>query len=140
MITIKTDAAFQSKTNQGGIGIVIQHNQLTELIFHVPYVENNHILEFKAINLALTYCLEHFSFANEMVVLYSDSKIAIDSINKSYAKDKQFRMILSSILAKTEKLPLFYCDWIPEAKNKRTDQLAKQGLHRKGNYFLVEQN
>ena len=139
MITIKTDAAFQPKTHQGGIGIQILGDQMQEFIYHIPYISNNHLLEFLAIDVALEYVCTHHSDDN-MIILYSDSKIAIDSMEKAYAKDESFKLILDNILKKTDVFKVFFCEWIPDQKNKRADQLARQGLHKQGNYFLLDQN
>ncbi len=63
-----------------------------------------------------------------MIFLYSDSKIAVESIRKKYVKRVEYRVILQEILALIEECSFFECEWIPENENKGSDHLARQAL------------
>lgn len=57
MIKISTDAAFNPKIQESGIGIQINHGKQQELIkIHISEVVDNHVAEFFSINRCFKLC------------------------------------------------------------------------------------
>lgn len=135
MIKIFTDAAYQPKTGQAGLAIIIrlEGQQKTYKIF-LQEVYDNHQAEFIAIDQALKI-LEAENLLNNSLFFYSDSKIVVDSIEKAYVKEAQYQPYLESILSRYQGLDLAFFQWLPEKENKGADALSKQALLKQG-YLL----
>ena len=132
MIKISTDAAFNPKTQESGIGIQINHGQQQELIkIHISKVMDNHVAEFLALIGALNYVKTHLDI-NQIIMYQSDSKIVIQSIEKKFAKNKEYKKLLDYILKIINDSPTFFANWIPEAQNRGADSLARQALRKEG--------
>lgn len=108
MIKINTDAAFNPKTQESGIGIQINHGQQQELIkIHISEVMDNHVAEFLALIGALNYVKTHLDI-NQIIMYQSDSKIVIQSIEKKFAKNKEYKKLLDYILKIINDSPTFF--------------------------------
>lgn len=127
MIKIYTDASTKGNPGPTGIGIVIvtdnEHIQLS-----IPLLNDytNHQAEFIAQIIALEYVEQHYD-CDQMLFLYTDSRITVQSIEKRYAKEFQF--YVDDITPYFEQHPLWFIKWIPEKKNQGADHLARQALH-----------
>lgn len=137
MIKIFTDAAYQPKTRQAGLAIIInlEGRQKTYKIF-LPEVYDNHQAEFIAIDQALKI-LEAENLLNNSLFFYSDSKIVVQSVEKAYVKEAQYQPYLQSILSRYQSLDLAFFQWLPEKENKGADALAKQALLKQGNLLTL---
>ncbi|HLR03094.1 MAG TPA: reverse transcriptase-like protein [Virgibacillus sp.] len=126
MIEIYTDGASQGNPGPSGAGIYIQSG--TEILSRsIPLPEmSNHEAEFHAVKHALDICKEHFS--GEILSFRTDSKIVVDSVEKEYAKNKNFAPIVCDILRLTESFPYVFFKWIPEKQNISADWLARKAI------------
>ncbi|MGO4927707.1 ribonuclease HI family protein [Fundicoccus sp. Sow4_D5] len=135
MIKIYTDGAYQMKTQAAGLAIIIQrHGQQKQYKIHIAKVFDNHQAEFMALDQALRI-LETENLLGESLFFYSDSKIVVQSVEKEYVKETQYRVLLESILCRFRLSPLAFIQWLPEKENKGADVLAKQALHQQGKLF-----
>lgn len=132
MLKIYIDAAFQSKTRTAGLAIIINDDgQQIPYKIRIEDVYDNHQAEFFALDQVLKL-LEVNEQLDETLFIHSDSKIVVQSVQKSYVKEEHYREILKRILMRLEKAPLAFIKWIPEKENRGADQLAKQALHQQG--------
>ena len=131
MIEINMDAAFKPDTKEGGIGITIKSEPPTHLKLYIEHVWDNHQLEFMAMRQSLKYIVDQ-GWQNHVLVLRSDSKIVVQSIDKAYVKDALYHPILTEILELMEHISLVFVKWIPEKQNRGADQLARQALLKQG--------
>ncbi|MCF6515063.1 reverse transcriptase-like protein [Lactobacillus sp. S2-2] len=132
MYNIYTDGAFNKLHNKSSIGILIfNENQQYQLKKKID-VFDNHIAEFEACIISLTWPLNLLG-SNEAnktnVFLHSDSKILIDSINKSYAKKYQDYVNKINALQSNFNIVLF--KWISDKENSGAHNLALQALNEK---------
>lgn len=127
MIKVFTDAASNIKRSGGGIVIIAEEQKQLAL----PLVEaDNHQAELAIIIHALHYLIDH-QLNDQTVFLYSDSKTAIKILDQGQTKNKRFLPYLSEFNELAPQFPLLLLQWIPEAKNKGADNLARQGLQKK---------
>lgn len=61
-------------------------------------------------------------------MLYTDSKVVAQTIDKNYTKNPAFSDYLTEIQCLLKQFPLAIIQWIPESQNKGADHLARQGL------------
>ncbi|WP_163654062.1 ribonuclease HI family protein [Listeria sp. PSOL-1] len=124
---IYVDGASAGNPGISGAGIILVGENLYEQHAYPLSVMSNHEAEFIAIKLGLELAVTkqaHF------VRLYSDSKVAIEALEKRYVKNPLFKPHLTEILNLTEKIPLFYPAWRHVTQNKQADQLAKQAIQK----------
>lgn len=135
MIKIYSDAAYNPKTKEAGIGIqIMKDNQRILNKLFIQSVFDNHLAEFMGLISALNY-IESEYHLEQTVLFYSDSKILIDSIEKRYSNHGEYQQALTYILDKIDSIELFFPQWIPEANNKGADHLAKQALRTEGKLY-----
>jgi len=128
MIRLHTDAAVDLKTKKAGIGFVaISNNMHQQLSIPLDGLWDNHTAEWKAVDYALSWLLEH-QYSGEMLFIYTDSQVVADSLIKGHTKNETFKPFLTSIQTLLESFPIAEIEWIPEKKNKGADNLAKQAL------------
>lgn len=132
MIKLYTDAAFNPKTYEAGIGIQIASDNIQ--INRKIYLSNafdNHWAEFVGLLAALNY-IEATKGSDQIIQFNSDSKILIESLEKKYSKHVEYKQVLELIMEKVVNNDLFFPKWIPESENKGADTLAKQALRLEG--------
>ena len=127
MLKVYTDAATNLEKSGGGVLIISEKQQ--QLAFSLPET-NNHQAELAVILYALHYLIDH-KLNDQSVLLYSDSKTAIKILDQGQTKNKLFLPYLSEFNEIAPQVPLLVLQWIPEAKNKGADNLARQGLRKK---------
>ncbi|WP_124058831.1 ribonuclease HI family protein [Vaginisenegalia massiliensis] len=132
MIRIFTDAAYNPKTKEAGLGVVLFVNQ-SRFDYHefLPQAGDNHEAEFTAVQLAMQQLGQHVSHQDEVILLHCDSKIVIQSLDKQYAKQEAYHLLLKKSLNQIAQYPNFYWKWIPEKENLAADQVARHALHKK---------
>lgn len=129
MIRIFTDAAVSGQYSYAGIGILIIANDEQEQL-KIPLKGkdwNNHQAEFEAIIHALSHLINQNKY-NQMVFCYTDSQIVAESIEKNYAKNKNFQEYLNKIKSLMKHFKYINIEWIPQNENKGADNLARQAL------------
>lgn len=125
-----TDAAVDGNPGNGGVGIVVQGEEVYEqLNFPLDGQWDNHLAEFEAVFLALQWLIDH-QYNNEFLFLHTDSKIVADSLNKSYAKRPTFNDYVQKIATLQNQFSLIEYRWIPESQNRGADNLARQALQK----------
>lgn len=129
MLRIYVDAATKGNPGPSAGGIVIVGDALHDQI-HVPLGEcSNHEAEFKVFIYALQLIIEK-KLNDQTVLIHSDSKIVIQTIEKKHAKNPLFQTYLQSFLQLENRFPLLLVKWLPESKNKGADTLARQALQK----------
>ncbi|MGM0217273.1 ribonuclease HI family protein [Enterococcus sp. AZ126] len=129
MLRIYVDAATKGNPGPSAGGIVIVGDALHDQI-HVPLGEcSNHEAEFKVFIYALQLIIEK-KLNDQTVLIHSDSKIVIQTIEKKHAKNPLFQPYLQSFLQLENRFPLLLVKWLPESKNKGADTLARQALQK----------
>lgn len=128
MIRLYTDAAVKGNPGPAGAGVLIlTKNGQNQLTFPLKDNWNNHHAEFQAVILGFQALIER-GLTDEMIFCYTDSRIVAQSIDKEYVKDKNAKPYLNTILKLIEQFQIVTVTWIPEAKNKGADNLARQAL------------
>ncbi|MCW6676828.1 ribonuclease HI family protein [Aerococcaceae bacterium NML180378] len=132
MYKIYTDAAFNAQTKEAGIAFnAIRNGQQIKQGKYREYVLDNHEAEFQAMLMALEF-LQREASTNETIMLHSDSKIVIESLDKRYVKEAQYAIWLDKILVIIDTFNLLFWKWIPDKENKGADQIAREALRKKG--------
>ena len=126
MLKVYTDAATNTQKSGGGILIISEKQE--QLAISLPET-NNHQAELAVILHALTYLIDQ-KLNDQTILLYSDSKTAIKILDQGQTKNKLFQPYLSVFKELAPQFPLLVLQWIPEAKNKGADNLARQGLRK----------
>ncbi|KRN25468.1 reverse transcriptase-like protein [Lacticaseibacillus camelliae] len=125
MNKLYTDAATKGNIGLGGIGILIiaeGHQDQT----HLPLAEmSNHQAEFEAAIAGFKRLLA--LGLTGPVTFYSDSKLVIEALDKSYAK--HYGDYVTELVTLTKQFPLVLWQWLPDHKNRGAHMLAQQGLH-----------
>jgi len=127
MIEVYTDGATSGNPGKSGAGIYIKAGGKA-YEHSVPLgILTNHQAEFKAIITALEIC--HKDFPGEILSFRSDSKVAVDVIEKDFTKNKDFLPLLQQIRSLKASFPYVFIKWIPDKQNGNADRLARKALH-----------
>ena len=128
MLKVYTDAAVAGNPGLAAVGVrILEQGKQQQLTAEIECLCDNHYAEFWAIRFSLQYLKKEHKI-NDIIFLYSDSKIAIESIRKKYVKRAEYRVILLDILELIEECKFFECEWIPDKENVGSDHLARQAL------------
>lgn len=127
MLKVYTDAATNTEKSGGGILIISEEQKQLSISLTET---NNHQAELAVILYALNYLINH-KLNDQTILLYSDSKTAIKILDQRQTKNKLFLPYLSEFNELAAQFSLLVLQWIPEAKNKGADNLARQGLRKK---------
>ncbi|PZL73444.1 ribonuclease HI [Enterococcus plantarum] len=127
MLRIYVDAATKGNPGPSGGGIVIVGDALHEQIHTFLGECSNHEAEFKVFINALQLIIEKRQ-NNQTVLIHSDSKIVVQTIEKKHAKNPLFQPYLHTFQELESQFPLLLVKWLPESQNKGADTLAKQAL------------
>ena len=132
MYKVYTDAAYNPQTKEAAIAFnVVKEGVQYQQTKYYSKVFDNHEAEFRAVLFSLQY-LHKQNATQEMIMLHSDSRIVIQSLDKRYVKEERYNDYLQQILPLVDACKLLYWKWIPDKENKFTDQIARQALRRKG--------
>ncbi|MYL32812.1 reverse transcriptase-like protein [Pontibacillus yanchengensis] len=128
MLEVYVDGASQGDPGPSGAGIYIK--QSGNHLDYSIYLGNmsNHEAEFMAVIKALIICKD--TFPDEIISIRSDSRLVVDSIEKSFTKQTKYQPLLSEVEKLGELFPYFFVKWIPNKQNKRADELARQAIHK----------
>lgn len=128
MIEVYTDGAASGDPGPSGAGIYIKRGK-DAFEYSVPLGNlSNHEAEFWAIIKALEICRK--TFPEEILSFRSDSKLAVDVIERNFTKNKKFLPLLEKIEQEKAAFPLFFIKWIPEKQNKNADRLSRQAIRK----------
>ena len=130
MLKIYIDASTKGNPGPSGLGLLyIIDDQQVQMALPAS-VMSNHEAEFLALQTALEFAIEK-NWHHQTTYVYSDSKVVVQTIDKQYTHNKLFKPYLIKIEHLLQKFPLIFIQWLPEAKNKGADNLARQGLAKK---------
>ena len=130
MLRVYVDAATKGNPGPSGGGIVITGDNNLHEQLHVPLgVCSNHEAEFKVYLYALEWLKEN-NLTKETILIHSDSKIVVQTIEKQHAKNPIFSPYLQQFQKIAPLFTLLLTKWLPESKNKGADTLARQALHK----------
>jgi ribonuclease HI len=126
MIEVYIDGASAGDPGNSGAGIYIKNNGENQS-FSIPLgVKENHEAEFLACLKALQICKEK---DYHVLSFRSDSQAVVNAVEKEYARNKKYKVLLEDILQLTKEFDLFFIKWIPSKENKRADELARKAIH-----------
>lgn len=129
MLRIYVDAATKGNPGLSGGGIVVVGDSFHEQI-HVPLGEcSNHEAEFKIFIHALQLIIEK-KLNQQTILIHSDSKIVVQTIEKKHAKNPLFQPYLRTFQELESQFSLLLIKWLPENQNKGADTLARQALQK----------
>lgn len=125
-----TDAAVNGNPGSSGIGFVFQDDSIYKQVSTPLKGEwDNHTAEFEAVFHGLTWIIKNHH-TNSFLILYTDSKLVSDSIDKKYAKNAIFAQYVKKILPLLSLFELYEVKWIPSSQNRGADHLARHGLQK----------
>ena len=129
MIKAYIDASTKGNPGPSAGGIIlVGENLYVQKSIVLPHL-TNHQAEF-ATFVALLDDLITQQKNNEAIIVYTDSKILAETVQKNYTKNLDFQKYLLNIQEKLILFPNLYLRWIPESQNKGADNLARQGLQK----------
>lgn len=130
MLNVYTDAAVKGNPGPAGIGILISGQEIYQQIAQpLEGIWDNHRTEFEAILQAMQWLIDH-QLTDQLVFLHSDSKTAVDILQKGVTKNKDFQPYLEQIYDLEVAFPYITIDWQSRHQNKGADQLARQALQK----------
>ncbi|RXK19242.1 ribonuclease HI family protein [Macrococcus sp. DPC7161] len=127
MVKVYIDASTKQSPLNSACGIVIKSdtsNQPIEYGQHLGAIDN-HIAEWQSLIIAMDLLI-----ANQFkqALIFTDSKIVADSIDKLYVKNKAFLPYLEAYQSKIDYFDLCLVNWIPRNENKHADHIARKYL------------
>lgn len=129
MIKAYIDASTKGNPGPSGGGILLLKDQnQQQLHFPLP-VLTNHQAEFAVLERLLEQLLQEEQ-VTETIMVYSDSKVLVSTIDKNHTNNPDFQDYLIRIQSLLSQFPLLILQWIPEKQNKGADHLARQGLQK----------
>lgn len=133
-MNIYIDAAFHPKVKDASIVAVIKEENATLIVGqYIDNLEDNHVAEFKALQLVLWWLVDQKK-QNDLIVIHSDSQLVVDSVMKQHVKDPRYDRIFEEICGLIDQFSLLFVKWISEKENRQADQLAKQVLRKRQNW------
>ncbi|PMD69871.1 reverse transcriptase-like protein [Companilactobacillus nuruki] len=125
MIKLYTDAGLNTNLNLGVVSYVIKVNNNIYKDAHRENFDDNHYLEFLALNQALKKIIDN-NWNHEILLIHSDSQIVIDSIVKNYSK--HYQPILNEILKSLALFPEYFAKHISDKDNGAAHALVHQEM------------
>lgn len=88
---------------------------------------DNHRAEWEALIFSIQHAME-LEVGNALI--YTDSKLIADSIDKDYVKNPTFKPYFELFKELERQFDLIFVKWIPRAQNKEANQLAQTALRK----------
>lgn len=127
MLKVYLDASTKGNPGPSGGGIVIVGTDLHEQIAFPLPDSTNHQAEFAVMVNALQLLIDK-GLQEQTIMLYTDSKVVAQTIDKNYTKNPAFSDYLTEIQYLLKQFALAIIQWVPESQIKGADHLARQGL------------
>lgn len=125
MIEVYIDGASAGNPGPSGAGIFTKHGGEVER-YSIPLgVMDNHEAEYWALIKALEICCKEI---NQTVSVRTDSQAICSAMEKEFAKNKKYAILLEKALHLSRRFPLFFIKWIPSTQNKSADELARKAI------------
>ncbi|MBO1197845.1 ribonuclease HI family protein [Staphylococcus simiae] len=127
MAQIYFDAATSGNPGHSACGIIINENGEKYVYTHDLGVMDNHSAEWATFIRAL----EHARSLNvTTALLYTDSKVIADSVDKGFTKNSKFKPYFDQMSILEQSFDLMFVKWIPRDQNKEANHHAKQALYK----------
>lgn len=127
MAKIYIDAAATKDPKIAACSAVIQDDKNTYEFVEVITGIDNHEAEWNALILSLNKSLE---LNIQQVIIYTDSQIVVDTIEKRHTKNKLFKTYYEKYQSLEQKFELIFVSFVPRKSNRRADALAKDALYK----------
>jgi len=136
MIKVHIDGACSGNPGPAGIGVYIlksvsnyEWQPIYELSQSIGEATNN-IAEWTALIEALKFLVFHQQqFANEEIVICSDSQLVVKQINGEWkTKDHELRLLKAEAKDLLRSFSNVRIEYIPRSKNAEADKLAKEAV------------
>lgn len=130
MYRVYTDGAFNKMNNKSSTGILIFNGNQQYQLKRKVNAPDNHTAEFEACIIALNWLLEFTGAklaSKTTIFIHSDSKIVVDSIEKSYAK--KYQKYVNEIINLQSNFNIVLFKWITDKDNIGAHKLAIQALN-----------
>jgi len=136
MIKVYIDGACSGNPGPAGIGVYIlksvsnyEWQPIYELSQSIGEATNN-IAEWTALIEALKFLVFHQrKFANEEIVIYSDSQLMVKQVNGEWkTKDHELRLLKAEAKDLLRSFSNIRIEYIPRDKNWDADRLAKRAV------------
>lgn len=125
MVELYIDGASAGTPGWSGAGIFLkEHGSVKQYAIPIG-MKDNHEAEYIALIKGLQICLEQKITS---VSVRTDSQAVVSAIEKEYAKNEKYRLLLDEALALSKEFDLFFIKWIPSKQNKNADALAKKAI------------
>ncbi|WP_436861662.1 ribonuclease HI family protein [Staphylococcus caeli] len=127
MAKIYFDAATSGNPGESACAVVLKTD--SEQIHHTKHlgVMDNHSAEWASFVFALECALAH---QVTTALVYTDSKLIEDSVNRGNVKNEKFKPYYRQILELEQQFDLLFVRWIPRNQNKEANHHAKNALYR----------
>ena len=129
MIKAYIDAATKGNPGPSGGGIMLTGENIYIQESFPLLVISNHQAEFATFCRLLDF-LQESKYTDQTIMVYTDSKILAQTVDKNYTNNADFKKYLEDFQEKLKFFPMLILQWIPESKNKGADNLARQGLQK----------
>lgn len=131
MLKAYIDASTKGNPGPSGGGIVLIGDDLhQQLAFSLTEPAlTNHQAEFATFVHLLELLLDR-NRQEQTIMVYSDSKVLVATVDKNHTNNETFKPYLTEIQKLLPHFKLLILQWIPESKNKGADNLARQGLQK----------
>jgi len=127
MAKIYFDAATAGNPGESACAVVIvtdseriQYNKCLGVI-------DNHSAEWASLVFDLECAVKH---EITTALIYTDSKLIEDSVNKEQVKNQKFKPYYNKMLELERHFDLFFVRWIPRNQNKEANHHAKNALYK----------
>ncbi|MEJ7540774.1 ribonuclease HI family protein [Staphylococcus intermedius] len=126
MAKIYFDAATKGNPGISACGVVIVTEEARHTFTKVLGEMDNHSAEWEALLFALEQA-KVLAVPNALV--YTDSQLIEDAVNREFVKNARFKPYLERYLQITSAFELAFVKWVPRAQNKAANQLAQDALY-----------
>ncbi|HBV22385.1 MAG TPA: hypothetical protein DEB42_01150 [Jeotgalicoccus sp.] len=127
MAQIYIDAAASLKPKLACGGLIIKDDLLTYEESVLLGEMDNHEAEWATLEFALK---EAEKLKLTSLIVYTDSKIIVDTFDKGYVKNKVFKSYYDRVVSLTKALDMFIITHTPRKNNRGADKLAKDRLYK----------
>lgn len=124
-VYIDAAASFEPKFACGGVIIKDAELDFQETVLLGEM--DNHEAEWATLEFALK-AAEELKLTS--LIVYTDSKIIVDTFDKQHVKNKTFKSYYDRVLPLTNALDMFIITHTPRKNNRGADKLAKDRLYK----------
>ena len=127
MAKVYIDAAAGLKPKLACGGVIIKDGDVNYEESVMLGEMDNHEAEWATLEFALNKAAE---LGIKSVIVYTDSKIIVDTFDKQHVKNKVFKSYYNRVLPLTNALDMFIITHTPRKNNRGADKMAKDRLYK----------